>query len=359
MRLDVQVRRNGLADVRVAASERSELRDGQALLRVDKFALTANNVTYAVLGDALDYWAFFPVDRPWGSVPAWGFADVVCSRTPALEEGSRVYGFVPMSTHLTVSPARPTVRGFVDVSPHRADLAGAYNWYQRSARRKGTAAASGEDRFALLRPLFVLSFLLAEHLHANRFFGAGTVVLSSASSKAAVGTAFHLARLGGVATIGLTSADRTAFVEGLQLYDQVATYHDVRTLPVSSAVYVDFSGSEQLLTTMRSHHGNDLLHSTRVGGTRQHQPWATKTTDPDPAHPLFSAPLEMAARTRDWGRAGFEGRLEEAWEPFVESSAGWLSVDRQRGVEALTASWLALVRGTVEPSVGHIRSVVE
>lgn len=358
MRLDVQVRRTRMTDVRAAASECAEPDDGQALLRVDKFAVTANNVTYAVLGQALDYWAFFPVDEPWGIVPAWGFADVVRSRTAMLDEGSRVYGFVPMSTHLTVTPHRPRAQGFVDASPHRAALAGAYNWYQHTPRGQGAAAASGEDRFALLRPLFVLSFLLAEHLQANQFFGARTVLLSSASSKAAVGTAFHLARLGGAATVGLTSAGRAPFVQGLGVYDEVATYDEVDSLAASPAVYVDFSGSGQLLTAIRTHYGRHLRRSARVGGTGQHQPWAGRTVDPEPAHPLFSAPLEMAARTHEWGRAGFDGRLAQAWEPFVEDSARWLTVDRQPGVEALTTSWLDLVAGAVDPSLGHIRSVV-
>ncbi|MHA5659511.1 DUF2855 family protein, partial [Pseudomonas aeruginosa] len=50
------------------------LAEGQALLAVDEFALTANNVTYAALGDALRYWEFFPAGEGLGIVPVWGFA---------------------------------------------------------------------------------------------------------------------------------------------------------------------------------------------------------------------------------------------------------------------------------------------
>ena len=48
---------------------------------MDKFALTANNVTYAAFGDAMHYWKFFPgPDDESGRVPVWGFADVADSR---------------------------------------------------------------------------------------------------------------------------------------------------------------------------------------------------------------------------------------------------------------------------------------
>lgn len=50
---------------------------GEVVLRVDTFALTANNTTYADLGDRLGYWRFFPQPEPWGAIPAWGFADVL------------------------------------------------------------------------------------------------------------------------------------------------------------------------------------------------------------------------------------------------------------------------------------------
>ena len=46
---------------------------------MDAFALTTNNITYAVFGAAMQYWDFFPTADPdvWGCVPVWGFAEVV------------------------------------------------------------------------------------------------------------------------------------------------------------------------------------------------------------------------------------------------------------------------------------------
>lgn len=58
---------------------------GEAILKVDRVAITTNNVTYAVFGDAMQYWNFFPTGRDeWGHMPVWGFADVVESSVPGI-----------------------------------------------------------------------------------------------------------------------------------------------------------------------------------------------------------------------------------------------------------------------------------
>jgi len=38
----------------------SELAENELILKIDKFALTANNITYGMAGDSLGYWRFFP-----------------------------------------------------------------------------------------------------------------------------------------------------------------------------------------------------------------------------------------------------------------------------------------------------------
>ena len=65
--IDFVVDRNDLRRVEcVAAPPPAELESGRVLLRVDAFAFTANNVTYAVAGDMLSYWSFFPARAGWG-----------------------------------------------------------------------------------------------------------------------------------------------------------------------------------------------------------------------------------------------------------------------------------------------------
>ena len=110
-----------------------EIGDGEALLRVDRVGLTANNVTYAVLGESFRYWDFFPPGKGcgpgWGLVPLWGFADIAASAVAGVPVGGRVYGYLPPASHLVVRPGRADERGFRDASPHRAPLPSPYNAY--------------------------------------------------------------------------------------------------------------------------------------------------------------------------------------------------------------------------------------
>ena len=115
----------------------NELRQGQVRLIVDKFALTANNVTYAAFGDAMHYWDFFPgPDDKSGRVPVWGFADVADSLCSELKPGERIYGFLPMSTELIVTPVSVSRSGFIDGSAHRQNLHLVYNQYSRVGQRQ-------------------------------------------------------------------------------------------------------------------------------------------------------------------------------------------------------------------------------
>src|SRR6187401_3558662 len=120
---DFLVKREDLRECRVADAEPPEIEPGQALLRIDTFGLTANNITYAVLGELMSYWDFFPAEPGWGRVPMWGFAEVERSEADGVEAGTRLYGYLPPSSHLVVTPERAGDAGFVDASPHRAELA--------------------------------------------------------------------------------------------------------------------------------------------------------------------------------------------------------------------------------------------
>jgi hypothetical protein len=59
------------------------------LIKVDRFAFTANNITYAVLDDRLKYWQLFPAPQGFGNIPVWGFGDVIASNHPNVSEGER------------------------------------------------------------------------------------------------------------------------------------------------------------------------------------------------------------------------------------------------------------------------------
>src|SRR5215212_11921980 len=101
---DFLVKRDDLRECRTAPGAPPEPEPGQALLRVDTFGLTANNVTYAVLGEMMSYWDFFPAPEGWGRVPMWGFAEVESSRAEGVDPGTRLFGYLPPSSHLLVTP---------------------------------------------------------------------------------------------------------------------------------------------------------------------------------------------------------------------------------------------------------------
>ncbi len=102
--------------------------------------------------------------------------------------GQRLFGYLPPAGHLLVRPASAGDRGFRDASEHRAELPSPYNVY---ALTTGDAAyrPDDEDLLIVFRPLFLTSYLLADHLADHLadqdYFGAGRLVISSASSKTA------------------------------------------------------------------------------------------------------------------------------------------------------------------------------
>jgi hypothetical protein len=359
--LDFIVRRDDLRQCKcVPAAEPDEidLRRGEVLLRIAKFAFTSNNVTYAAFGDAMRYWDFFPAPEGWGRIPVWGFGDVIRSEHDGIGAGERVFGYLAMSTHLVLQPDRVTEAGFLDASPHRAPLPAAYQQYRRLQSDSGSDQ-DYEDRLALLQPLFMTSFLVADFLADNDLFGAHAVVLSSASSKTALGVAFLLTRdrPSGCEVIGLTSPGNVAFCERLDYYDRVLPYGELESLSNEApSVYVDLAGDGRLLHAVHHHFRDDLKHSCVVGATH----WEQRETQhalPGPEPQFFFAPTQLEKRRRDWGPGGFEKRYGEARTAFLPSSQRWMKVVRADGPDAVEAVYLEMLEGKVNPEVGHILSL--
>jgi hypothetical protein len=355
--MDFLVRRDDLHSTRFAESDPPSLEPGQALLEVDTFGLTTNNITYAVFGSAMSYWDFFPAENGWGRIPVWGFAEVASAGDTELEEGTRVFGYLPPSTHMVVSPERIDPRGFVDASPHRASLPSAYNSYALVDADPIYDSAHEAEQM-LLGPLYFTSFLLDDHLAEERLFGARTAVLSSASSKTASSAAFLLSQRDGVAVVGLTSPGRVGFVEGLGVYDRVVPYGEISSLPADPAVYVDMSGDAGVRASVHDRYGNSLRHSTVIGAThREELAGDDREPLPGPSTTFFFAPDQLRKRAAEWGREGLDRRMAEAWRPFVEWADGWLRVQRGAGPETVEAAYLELLDGRSDPAAGHVLSL--
>jgi hypothetical protein len=345
------VARDDLTDTRLEATPLPEPAAGEAVLRVERVGLTANNVTYAVLGDAFRYWEFFPAEPGRGVVPLWGFAEVVESRVEGLEPGGRFYGYLPSGSHLLVRPGRVDARGFRDASPHRATLPSPYNAY---ALTTGDPAyePGREDLQVLFRPLFWTSFMLADRLVDTDAMGAERIVLSSASSKTAYGAAFELHRQGRT-VVGLTSARNVAFTESLGCYDAVLPYDAVADLdPAVPTLYADLAGDAGFAGALRAHLGPSLVHEVVVGVTHQQAAPAGTLADTGPG--MFFAPDQMRKRIGDWGREGLDQRFAEAWRTFAPVVEGWVDVVVQHGPEALEQVWREVQAGRADPRAGHV-----
>jgi NADPH:quinone reductase-like Zn-dependent oxidoreductase len=353
------VKRDDLRTCRVddAEAEPGAPGPGEALLEVHSFGLTANNITYAVMGEAMSYWGFFPAPEGWGRVPMWGFADVKQSEVEGLEPGTRVYGYLPPSSHLVVAPGRVDAGGFSDAIAHRAALPPIYQRYTRTDTdplyRPETEALQ-----VLMRPLFFTSFLIDDQLDDDGLTAQGPIIISSASSKTAIGAAFLLAQREGVEVIGLTSARSSAFVEGLGIYARTVTYDAIDTLERGPAAFVDIAGDGAVSLAVHTHFGDALTRSMTVGITHWEALGAGGGAElPGPAPAFFFAPDRVDKRSEDWGTTELAQRVAAAWHAFCEWAGGWLTVEHGEGFDAVSDAYLEVLEGGVAPDRAHVLSV--
>ncbi|MEH2505901.1 hypothetical protein V1290_004712 [Bradyrhizobium sp. AZCC 1578] len=361
---DFVVARNDLQQCKTIETQLPDaaaLPDETLLVKVTRFALTANNITYAVLGDHLKYWQLFPAPEGFGNVPVWGFGEVIASKHPGIAAGEILFGYFPMSTHLVIEAADVSKRALRDAAAHRQGVAPVYNAYARVSGDLSFAGRQG-DYQALLRPLFMLSFLVDDFLAENEFYGAESVVLSSASSKTAYGLAHLLhARDNGIKTIGLTSPGNTTFVRSLGCYDEVVTYQNVSSLPTNSAVaYVDMAGNTPLRATLHQHFGDQMKYSGIVGLThRKSSPADSAQALPGAKPQFFFVPDHIRKRAKEWGPGGVDIRFRAAWSGFVPNLERWMKVTENHGPAAVQRAYLDILNGRVPPDQGLILSLSE
>jgi len=354
------VNKASLGETRLVQAADAPLQDGQARCAIGAFALTANNITYAAFGDAMNYWQFFPTgEEGWGTVPVWGFATVSQSLHPGVAVGERLYGYWPMADSAVLRPERLSAGGFSDAAPHRAGLPAIYNQYLR-ASADPFYRADTEAQQALLRPLFTTSWLIDDFLADNGFFGAQALLLSSASSKTAYGTAFQLAQRAGVEVIGLTSAANKAFCESLGCYSRVLTYEELEQLPAGTpCVYIDFAGNASLRRAIHTRFGQ-LKYDCSIGGTHVQQLGGGKDL-PGPRPVLFFAPAQAKKRAGEWGGATLNARLLQAWQAFLaranDPAAPWLDVQWHKGPPAAQQAYGQVLAGRGDARLGHMLSL--
>lgn len=350
---DFLVARDDISRTSISERPFAQLGDGEVLLELESFGLSANNITYATLGDAMGYWKFFPAPAGLGSVPVWGYASVVETNAPDVEIGERYFGYYPLSTHLVATPTRVSAGGFVDGAPHRAELPAVYQRYMRVSE-ESVAGGPEEDQQSLWRPLFTTSFGVADFIGENEAFGASTAVLTSASSKTALASAFCLRHAGSaLELVGLTSPGNVEFCEKTKYFDRVVSYDDLTELGDSPTVVIDFAGNDQILDGIADAAGDQLQRTVIVGVTHW-QDRESSLTGLGPGREFFFLPTWIERRREDWGPTEFIERSEKAWESFAPTVSDWLQIERHTGFDSIAEAYRSVLSGESRPDVGHI-----
>ncbi|MEM1263320.1 MAG: DUF2855 family protein [Pseudomonadota bacterium] len=338
-----EVSRETFVTGRIESTATSTVNDGDILLSIESVALTANNVTYAIFGDQIGYWRFFPGSDPAkGRVPAWGFATVSVSQHPQIRVGSRWYGFLPIATQLTVRPKHVSDDAFMAADGHRRDLPAAYNRYRAATSANGFDADNDVINM-VFRPLFLTGYLIAETLD-NQVAGASAIV-SSASSKTAIAVAADIRRRGNRRCVGLTSAGNQSFVESLGIYDRVVAYDAIDSLNAEPTAFVDIAGHAGTRNAVHDRFANNLLASLAVGASHGAIPASAPSAGPAPQ--LFFAPAVYDERVAAIGSQAFEQAFGAAWLAFAQQAASWLEPRITDALEAVPALWDRLVAGDI------------
>ena len=346
--------RGDLTRTRIQNDTLAELADGEALVRVDRVAMTANNVTYAAIAHLVPYFEFFPsaVDG-YGRLPTWGFGEVIESASDEVAVNDRLFGFWPSSTHLVMKPERQGRGTVVDQMAHRQPLPPVYNTYTLT-EFDPTYRTDLEDVMCVFRPLFMTAFSIDDLFGAESFMGAERIVISSASSKTAIATAHLLAMHDGLEVVGLTGTSNVTFVAGLNTYDTIVSYEKIEMLEAGvPTAYIDYSGSTLVRRAMRESLGSDLVFDLGVGIADWSSLGGRDEFDDPPVTPYF-APSTIRDRMAEVGSDAYMKMYAGAWESFLPLAMGSLRFEEHPGIEAMQQAYTETAAGNVKPNRGLI-----
>jgi len=332
-----------------------ELADDTVLLKLDIFGLSTNNITYAVLGDTMGYWNFFPKGEGFSQLPVWGFGEVTASKHAAFEVGDRYYGYFPMASHVVVHPDKVNAFGFDDKNPSRNGMHPLYDKYINT-KNDSSYRKEDEPMQVLYRPLFYTSFLINDFLIENNDFDAERIIVTSASSKTAYGFAailHHRKQQGATYEIhGQTSARNVDFVKSLGIYDSVSTYDDVADLNSGQrTVIVDHTGNQNMLHDMGDVLGDTHAETVLIGAVQNDK---LEQSERGKHGQFFFAPVQAHKCFERWGPEGFANEYAKEWNIFLEKLNDWVDVHNITGTEEMQAMYLRLLDGSPSPRTGIV-----
>ncbi|WP_100656781.1 DUF2855 family protein [Alteromonas flava] len=352
-RSEIEVQKDALKNLREVDSALHNESDPRAVvLRVDEFGFSSNNITYALLGDKFGYWGFFPASEGYGITPVWGFATVLESNSSELEVGEKVYGYLPMASHLVIHADKITENSFMDIHPQRKSISPVYDQYIR-CKNDPTHIEALSAWTLNFRPLFTTSFVLAYALQERKCGDDAVIWFTSASSKTAYGTAQILREiLPNARLIGVTSAKQQRFVKETQCYDSVIEYDAVASDAVGANDWcLDFAGDQARLTQWRANHDNAKALTLLIGAT---DVGAQSIANASTVGHVFFAPDEVRRFNKEWGQAEFQQRYLRHWQSFIQHFQTILTTEEHVGEQAMVQQYQAFVDGNINPSVMHV-----
>jgi hypothetical protein len=379
---ELQIQKKDIIKSRIVDSDinNKNLSNGQVMVKIDKFALTANNVTYAVVGEQIGYWQFFPPHsdglqdnsvpiKDWGILPVWGFADVIASNTKDVPVGERLFGYFPPASHLLMEPAKVAETSWLDASAHRSNLPSAYNIY-RKVKSEPNYDISQEDTRMLLYPLHITSFALFDFFQENNWFGAKQLIMLSASSKTSTGLAYGIKgyknapdNLDEQASdrprlIALTSTQHVSMVNSIKAYDEVLDYPNISKIDSSiPSLIVDMSGNAATLNALHKHLGDNMKFCSQVGVTHWHESSMSADQNQDIIKDrtvFFFAPSQIQKRIQEWGPQVFEKNSRDYLAVSVAKSRDWLKMTKIDGLSGMQAIFEDICEGNIAPDAGLI-----
>ena len=187
----------------------------------------------------------------------------------------------------------------------------------------------------------MLSFLLDNEL-AESESGGERVVLTSASSKAAIGTA-HLLHQRRVETIAATSRRATAFCASSTPTTPSCPTTTWTPSTRGATILIDLAGNPRHASAIAGSLGRHLRRTILAGFTQIDQSADIAIGD------VFSAPARIVELTKRWGREEFDERVANALADFSRAAAGWLSVQHASGPDAVAAALTDVRDGRVPP----------
>jgi len=359
---EFQINKKNFVEQRLFESGRAEQRpaigDGEILLKIDRFAVTANNITYAVAGDTMGYWKFFPASGEdadgWGMMPVWGFADVIESNADGVPVGDRLFGYLPPATHLRMTPVAVTERRMIDAAAHRRELPSPYNSYSRVKAEPGYDSAMDNERM-LLWPLHITSFCIWDALQEEHWYGAQQIIILSASSKTSIGLAYALDDDSTAPeSIAITSARNLDLVRKLGLYDQSITYETLSKIDATvPSVIVDMSGNGSVLGQLHTQLGDNMMRCINIGLTHWGAMEKGAGIISERSH-FFFAPAQIQKRVKDWGADKFAERSSSFMSGTALKSRDWLEMRKIDGLTGLAGIYSDLCDGKIAANEGLI-----